>query len=171
MNVTSNAPPSTGSACLRVLAILLGALAVCTSGCRAQAPQQSAHEGSGGQSSTSLPSAPGEQRRVASWQASRGRLPLASDSTDRRIVTQVIAALPPTERRYVAWLHVPPGKPGYEDLPNHGLIVIFAKHLGGAHYVLYHDNSVRLNSCAVYDENLDAYLTAVPTCFQDGGME
>ena len=94
------------------------------------------------------------------------RVTSSMDPGDRKLVMVVMASLPPAQRQYVAWIRVPPGKPGYEELPRRGLIVMFYKHVGGAHYVLFYDGHPQSASCAVYDPNLDSYLVAVPTCFK-----
>jgi hypothetical protein len=101
-------------------------------------------------------------------------IPPNTDPVDRKIVREVMAALPPTMRQFIVWFHVPAGKPGYEELPNHGLMVQYydspdsrvnsVKDLPGL-YVLYFDGKVQLDANIIYESGLDHYLVVVPHAF------
>ncbi len=98
-------------------------------------------------------------------------IPPNTDPADRKIVREVMAALPPAKRQYIVWLHVPPLKYGYQELPNHGLVIMEydnpdvhisdADNLPGL-YVLYFDGKVQLDANVIYDSILDSYLQVVP---------
>ena len=97
-------------------------------------------------------------------------IPPATSFIDREVIRRVMAALPPRLRQDLIWLHVPPGKPGYKDLPNKGLIVMYCDKcpegsgLPGL-FVLYFDGKVQLDSNLIYESHLDGYLTVVPHGF------
>jgi hypothetical protein len=101
-------------------------------------------------------------------------IPRNAEPTDRRIVRDVMTMLPSRLRQFIVWFHVPPGKPGYESLPNHGLIVMLYKtgdkpdlsaNPDGS-YVLYFDGRVQPHSNLIYESSLDSYLTVVPNDWQ-----
>ena len=99
-----------------------------------------------------------------------GHIPKGVVNSDRSIVRAVMLALPPSFRQDLVWLHVPPGKYGYDELPNSGLIVMFDDTPADARsaslpglYVLYFDGHVQLDGNVIYASTLDKYLTVVPT--------
>ena len=98
-------------------------------------------------------------------------IPAGTSVADREIIRKAMLALPRKKRQDVIWLRVPPGKPGFEELPNHGLVVMYCescplgKNLPGL-YVLYYDGKSQPDSNLIYDSALDRYLTVVPTGLQ-----
>lgn len=99
-------------------------------------------------------------------------IPADTSVADREIIRRVMLALPPRRRQDVIWLRVPPGKPGFEELPNHGLVVMYCENcpvgedLSGGSYVLYFDGKAQPDSNLIYASSLDKYLTVVPTGLQ-----
>jgi hypothetical protein len=83
-------------------------------------------------------------------------IPRGINPADRKIIREVMAMLPPTKRAHIEWFRLPPGKPGYEELPNRGLVVLYGQ------YVLYFDGRVQPDSNVIYIRGLDRYLTVVP---------
>jgi hypothetical protein len=96
-------------------------------------------------------------------------IPRGADVADRKFVRAVMKVLMPSRRQYVVWMHVPPGKYGYDNLPNHGLMVMYcgrcpivndrsASDFYG-NYVLYFDGKVQPDSNANSGgPGLDKYL-------------
>jgi hypothetical protein len=95
-------------------------------------------------------------------------IPADTSVADREIIRRAMLALPPKKRQDVIWLRVPSGKPRFESLPNHGLVVMYCENcpegenLPGL-YVLYFDGKAQPDSNLIYDSSLDSYLTVVPT--------
>jgi hypothetical protein len=103
-------------------------------------------------------------------------IPRNTDVADRKIVRAVMKVLVPSRRQYVLWMHVPPGKYGYEMLPDHGLMVMYCGQCAMVayrsatdfygNYVLYYSGKVQPDSSANYGgPGLNKYLISVPDRF------
>ena len=101
-------------------------------------------------------------------------IPHSTSPADRKIIRDVLVALPPGQRQYIVWMRVPPGEYGYDLLPNHGLLVMYcgrcpivkertsADFMGN--FVLYYSGKVHTDSNANYGgPGVDKYLIAVPS--------
>ena len=98
-------------------------------------------------------------------------IPTGTSVADREIIRKAMLALPHSKRQDIIWLRVPPGKQGFEELPNHGLVVMYCEDcpVGGnlpGLYVLYFDGKAQPDTNLIYDSALDKYLTVVPTGLQ-----
>ena len=94
------------------------------------------------------------------------------DPVGRAIIAQVRAKMPAALRKCVVWARVPPGKPNYEELPDHGLIVMFhleheeqSKKSRPGYSVLYYEGSVHVDTGVVYVPGGDTYLLSTPAGF------
>jgi hypothetical protein len=99
-------------------------------------------------------------------------IPPDTDPADRKIVARVMAVLPAKWRQFIAWFHVSPSLGGYDELPNHGLMVVFnppenpgsqntSPTILGADYVLFFDNKVQPKSQRVYGLGFDHLVTVM----------
>jgi len=81
-----------------------------------------------------------------------------------------MAILPADKRQNIVWFRVPPGRPGYEELPNHGLVVEYNADMAvdlkrnlslpfDGYYVLYYDGRVQPDSSLIFSRYLNRYLT------------
>jgi hypothetical protein len=73
--------------------------------------------------------------------------------------------MPPALRKCVVWTRVPPGKPDYQELPDHGLIVMFhlaheeqSKDSRPGYSLLYYDGAVHVDTNVVYVPSWDQYM-------------
>lgn len=101
-------------------------------------------------------------------------IPAGVPRDDRIVIRKVMAMLPADERAGIVWFRVPAGRSGYEELPNHGLVVEYIagvadyrKRVGvpmnfDSGYVLYFDGRVQPDSNVIFSRHLDRYLTPVP---------
>jgi hypothetical protein len=108
------------------------------------------------------------------WQADETAL----DAAGRAIVAQVRSKMPTALRKCVVWTRVPPGKPGYEELPDHGLIVMFhlqheepTKDSRPGYSVLYYDRTVHVDTSVVYLPGWDTYLLSTMMAFDYGRVD
>lgn len=94
--------------------------------------------------------------------------PIELSRVDRAIVDRVKSEVPPAARKHVAWFRVTPGQPGYNLLPDHGLVVVYDKQgeedaLAGNRpvYVLYYAGEVHVDSNVVFKAASNRYLSGV----------
>lgn len=101
-------------------------------------------------------------------------IPAGVPSKDRLVIRKVMAMLPADKRANIVWFRIQPGRPGYEILPNHGLVVEYNADVAGAEkrglplpfdgrYVLYFHGRIQPDSNMIFDRYLDRYLTPVPS--------
>jgi len=99
------------------------------------------------------------------------------DPVGRAIIAEVRAKMPAPVRKCVVWTRVSPGKVGYDELPDHGLIVMFHfphedptadSHPG--YPVLYLNGEVLIETSTVHIPDWDTYVTSTMQTWNFGTL-